>query len=323
MKYRIASLILFVSLVGAHAKAVVPLYTWFSPSRGDYFTTSNPIWAGMPGDRKSPDYIFVRREGSVFSPDAPQPADTLPLYSWWSRERGDNFITTDPRWRGTPGATQSGYAFVRLEGYVHTHPVMGTVPLRTYWNRSDADNYATTDRRYDETRSPLNFVGGAPCGYIYSAESEESAQAFGFGAMKVNGRPAIGTRPLLLMLVEFRDMRFAPEMPALMQSRSIFGPGDPNVAAYFNDVSGGRFGWLPAGVVGPVMAEDVPGTARDESTLAGALYDETLPDGRVRAEGRALAARLVASALRSASIDFRSYDTNRDGVLTLMRWPSS
>jgi M6 family metalloprotease-like protein len=316
MKHRLVLLILFGSLVAVHANAVVPLYTWFSPSRGDYFTTSNPLWAGAPGDRKPPDYIFMRREGSVFSPDAPQPEDTVPLYSWWSRERGDNFLTTDPRWRGTPGATQSGYVFARLEGYVHTRPVMGTVPLRAYWNRRDADNYTTTDRHFDETRPPVNFVGGATYGYIYGSEHDERAQAFGFGAMKVNGRAATGTRPLLLMLVEFRDMRFAPEMPAAMQVRSIFGPGDPNVAAYFREVSEGRFGWLPAGVVGPVMAEDVPGTARDESTLADALYDETLADGTVRAEGRALAARVVASALRSNAIDFRSYDTNHDEVLT-------
>ena len=29
--------------------ANVALYTWYSPSRGDYFTTTDPAWAGGPG----------------------------------------------------------------------------------------------------------------------------------------------------------------------------------------------------------------------------------------------------------------------------------
>jgi hypothetical protein len=43
----------------------VSLYSWWSPSRGDNFATSNPDWTGQPGDRRPPDYEFVRLEGHL------------------------------------------------------------------------------------------------------------------------------------------------------------------------------------------------------------------------------------------------------------------
>jgi hypothetical protein len=42
-----------------------PLYSWWSPSRGDNVATSNAAWAGKLGDIKTPDYEFVRLEGYV------------------------------------------------------------------------------------------------------------------------------------------------------------------------------------------------------------------------------------------------------------------
>src|SRR5262249_29305655 len=80
---------------------VVSLYTWYSPSRGDYFTTSDPNWipnwvatgyANHVPDARSPDYTSIREEGRVFSPNSPQPPDTVPLYSWYSPSKHDNFI---------------------------------------------------------------------------------------------------------------------------------------------------------------------------------------------------------------------------------------
>jgi hypothetical protein len=44
----------------------VPLYSWWSPSRGDSFATTDPVWAGKPGDTILPDYDFVRLEGYLF-----------------------------------------------------------------------------------------------------------------------------------------------------------------------------------------------------------------------------------------------------------------
>ncbi|MDH5803442.1 MAG: trypsin-like serine protease [Gammaproteobacteria bacterium] len=99
---------------------LVALHRWYSPSRGDNFTTSDPSWAGISGDTRW-GYVFARKEGYVFSPNLPQPSGTLPLYSWYHPDRGDNFITTDPNWRGSYiGQTRLGYRYFRLEGYVLT-----------------------------------------------------------------------------------------------------------------------------------------------------------------------------------------------------------
>lgn len=45
----------------------VGLYTWYSPGRGDYFTTSHPTWVGNPGDTHSPDYTCIRKEGYLLA----------------------------------------------------------------------------------------------------------------------------------------------------------------------------------------------------------------------------------------------------------------
>lgn len=142
-------LLLFAITLPASAGQAVSLSlsTWYSPSRGDYFTTSDPRWQGRPGDRRHPDYVFVRTEGRLFSPSAPQPANTKALYSWWSAERGDNFITADPAWQGKPGQVRNGYTCVRVEGYVLATRGTNSLPLRSWWNRDVKDNAASADPR--------------------------------------------------------------------------------------------------------------------------------------------------------------------------------
>lgn len=125
------------------------LYLWWSPGREDNFTTANPTWAGCDPDRDRfhLDYFYNRVEGVVFSAEFPQPRGTIPLYSWWHASRGDNFITSDPQWRGNPGSTKSGYKFVRLEGYIYSPGLPqppGTKPLYSWWSPGRGDNFATT-----------------------------------------------------------------------------------------------------------------------------------------------------------------------------------
>src|SRR5688500_8814489 len=38
----------------------IGLYRWFSPLRGDNYTTTHPGWIGGPGDTRTPDYRFSR-----------------------------------------------------------------------------------------------------------------------------------------------------------------------------------------------------------------------------------------------------------------------
>jgi hypothetical protein len=125
----------------------LPLYTWYSPSRGDYFTTTHPTWrASGRSDRRSPDYRSIGFQGDVFNPDLPQPPGTVPLYSWWNPGRGDNFLTSDPRWAGAVGTQNDGYRLFRHEGYIfdprRPQPPR-TRPLYSWWNGDKADNFAT------------------------------------------------------------------------------------------------------------------------------------------------------------------------------------
>lgn len=126
------------------------LFNWWSPSRGDHFTTTHPEWAeSHPRSQRPPDYVSLGIQGRVFNPALPQPPGTVPLYSWWSQGRGDNFTTSDPRWAGTPGAhKEPGYVFHRLEGYVYDPALpqpRNTFPLHSWWSPSRRDNFATID----------------------------------------------------------------------------------------------------------------------------------------------------------------------------------
>jgi hypothetical protein len=71
------------SAVGAPGGKLA-LHTWWSPSRADNLTTSDPTWAGAPGSTRPPDYRWVRLEGYVDDPALPQPAGTVPLHRWYS-----------------------------------------------------------------------------------------------------------------------------------------------------------------------------------------------------------------------------------------------
>jgi M6 family metalloprotease-like protein len=68
------------------------LHRWFSPSRGDHFTTSSAAWQGSSGQTRSPDYTWVTSEGWVFNTPL---AGTRALSLLYSPSRGDNYLTAD------------------------------------------------------------------------------------------------------------------------------------------------------------------------------------------------------------------------------------
>jgi len=189
----------------------VPLHTWHSASRGDNFTTSNPSWTPADGTQRQPDYGWGGMQGYVLDPSEPQPLDTVPLYAWYSPSRGDNFVTTDPAWAGSPGDTRSpDYGFVRIEGFVFTRRLMGTVPLFSWYSPNRADNIATTNPLWSgatgDIHSPdYRFVRIE--GYVYRSEYTDFS-SFGYGKLRVDGRQASGLRPQLTMMLTFSDMGF-------------------------------------------------------------------------------------------------------------------
>ena len=106
---------------------------------------------------------------------------------------------------------------------------------------------------------------------------------FGHGTLTMDGVPALGSRELLVILVRYSTRMpdgsvDTPELPheAKFYEDLVFAnpfgstPAGPipyvrNVEHYYRAMSGGRFGWVKAGVVGPVVLSE------DESKKDGGL----------------------------------------------------
>lgn len=170
----------------------VPLVTFFSPSRGDYFSTTDPTWtcSVLGSCARQLDYQVIGIAGYVVSPDRPRPSGGLPLFHWWSAARGDNFLTTDPAWSGEIGAIHSGddgYRLFRIEGWIPmTRSEEGAVPLDSFWNSGVADNAAVNSVRvklgaswtWFRTEGFLlapNAAGGRKCRARFRPTREETA----------------------------------------------------------------------------------------------------------------------------------------------------
>jgi M6 family metalloprotease-like protein len=259
------------------------------------------VWAPGPVNpdgtvaTKSPDYRYVATEGLVFSPNAPQPRDTVPLYGWWSPSRADNLLTTDPSWAGVPGATRSpDYSFVRLEGYVFDKPLGGTRALRRFYNFNSGDNasYANPDWPAGTARAGYTFVRDE--GYLLPVaerwDDRTRAEAFGYGRMKVNGKPALGRRPVLLIQSTIPESNTQFEHDTAYYEGLLFGPAPRNAIDYFFEQSHEMFTWKRAGSIN-VATDRGYGFGTDESWLAH-LYTQAIP------------------------FDFSVYDTNGDHKIT-------
>jgi hypothetical protein len=168
------------------SQSTVPLFSWFSGARGDNYLTSKPAWSTDPKGQpyngeeiaiqpRRHGYRMFRMEGYAFSPHQPQPEGTVPLWSWWSAERGDNFVTTNPEWSGptetlvwneydelVEGRWKDGYRQYRLEGFVYDPmlpPPPGTRPLFSHWSSSRADNFATTKPSWSMDPAGVEWSG--------------------------------------------------------------------------------------------------------------------------------------------------------------------
>jgi hypothetical protein len=268
-----------------------PLYTWYSESRGDHFTTSHPSWIGSVGDELAPGYRLLRVEGAVLSPDFPQPPDTVPLYNFWNGERQDNFLTSDRSW--TEVENKDGYARSRLEGYIYMEPKAGTVPLVSLWSGAARDNYSTTDPRLafatGAAGNATDSVSGRDydiyrvAGYLlpppWSADIGQRAHkahlgSIGFGAWRPLRPEDHGTRPedpiqrlaapfkgnMLVVPLEYSDVRFGlSDLHRL--SKLASATDDLSLERGFTALSRGNFSWR--GELTPVV--------RDRITLAEAL----------------------------------------------------
>ena len=123
-------------------------------------------------------------------------------------------------------------------------------------------------------------------------------------------RPVVGTRPILVILLQARD-RPAAVAPATIRQR-FFGTGpNESVATYFNEISFGRFGVGEAMVTPWLTATDDPGTAGIDESLAGFVYQHG------HAAEVAKAKWLIEAVDRQTNFNFARFDINpRDGRVT-------
>lgn len=118
-------------------------------------------------------YRAYRIEGYLLDPKQSPRRGTVPVFNWYSSDRGDNFLTTDPRWsvdyaslriereQIVGGPVQSGYRLFRHEGFAydpHLPQPPDTIPLYSWWNGTRKDNFVSTDPRWSV--DPLNIEWG-------------------------------------------------------------------------------------------------------------------------------------------------------------------
>lgn len=341
----VASLWSLPTVAHADPSGTVELYTWYSPARHDYFTTSDPRWKGRhsaDGMKKSPDYEFVRTEGRLFDPGRPQPPGTRPLYSWWSPSRKENFTTTDPGWAGRRGDRKGGYRFVRLEGYVYEDAVAGSMPLQSFYSSGRKDNFATTDPEWTSsskgTRRGAGYRQYRTEGYILRPAKDDAKVLRGLGYGSMPHRLIGRSQPVLVILAQHRDVIF--HHGKSYYQKLFFGPrGQGTVAGWFRDASNNFFRLRDdPGIVGPMTYRNTPGTSIDESSidcnLARRMKNRGGPFCPGATQNWELALdKAVKWAGDRGRVDFSQFDEDRNGkieneelsiivVMAERRWPN-
>lgn len=126
---------------------------------------------------------------------------------------------------------------------------------------------------------------------------------FGYTNDVVNGKPALGTRPLLAIFVNFEGQ------PPLLQSFSfysnlVFNPSQtPSMAGYYSACSDGAFTIVPGGAIQLTLP------ASQNFFVYSNQYPPFVRDG-------VYASNIIAQAMLSGKFNFASYDANHDGHIT-------
>lgn len=92
-----------------------------------------------------------------------------PLIQYWSPQREDNIlVATEP---GKTDATNSGYQYVRVEGYIPIGLQMpGTFPLELYWNPERGDNITTATLGGKESAKEAGYHFVRVEGYVSAVQ---------------------------------------------------------------------------------------------------------------------------------------------------------
>lgn len=147
-------------------------------------------------------------------------------------------------------------------------------------------------------------TGGAPV----------TAEDFGFGR-----DAATGERPLLTILGRYSDLDFTPPHTTAYFTNLLFATERAIVGSaagrgsVFDEMSGGEFYYVNAGVLGPFTQADAPATPVDESTY-NCAYGTAEGCEAYRGGGNQIRNNVIRAAA-SAGFDFRAYDRDGDGCV--------
>ena len=140
--------------------------------------------------------------------------------------------------------------------------------------------------------------------------SAATLQDFGYQHMNVNGKLAIGTRPLLLIVANFagetNKQGVATPLPhdAAYYDDLVFNQSKyPSLNGYFSAMSNGRFSWTRDGVVSLNLPQN--------------QWDSTWPGpGGDPGHDQPYMSNIVYQAMASRQFNFTNYDANGDHHIT-------
>jgi M6 family metalloprotease-like protein len=132
--------------------------------------------------------------------------------------------------------------------------------------------------------------------------SAVTAEDFGYTNMTVNGQVSLGTRPLVVILAQFRTNQLAGNSnyyDGFVFNR--FGTNYPNAVDYFSENSNGRFTFARAGVIGPLVFTN---------------NSDQLPPNNTQLEDQLFQSNIIHRAMISELFPFEDYDFNADDKVT-------
>src|SRR5436190_10993499 len=133
--------------------------------------------------------------------------------------------------------------------------------------------------------------------WVASATTAGAAtwQDFGYQNMKVNGVLATGSRPLLVILVNFAGYPQLADPPSYFADLIFNTSRFPSFNGYFQAVSNGRFSYANAGVIGPLS---LPAAETEKNW------------GPLPAADTPYCSNIVYKAMISSPSTFANYDAN-------------
>ena len=177
----------------------VCLYSWYSAANSDNFTTSDPEWAGRPGDETEVNsgYRCFRIGGAAFSPHHAQPAGTIPMNAFWSNDLKDHALTTTRVFEDNVLQLTGGgfrHRNVGVAGYIfpaNQPQPAGTIPLYRWHSNTTKDHITTADPAWAGSPGMTRAIAGnvfkfsclegyviAPLTGLYSWWHEQGADNF-------------------------------------------------------------------------------------------------------------------------------------------------